>query len=232
MPKNVKNTTFIGLLDLLAPHSCRGCGHIGSPLCNRCKNYIISHHQNQCPVCHTPNSNGKCRQCRGLPPIFIAGERSDLIGDLVHALKYDSLRALAHPLAEILDATLPPTDSPTIIVPLPTISRHVRERGLDHTQLITKHFARLRPHYTVANFLIRTKDTVQVGSSRTTRLAQATTAYQLKSSAKINPTATYVLFDDVWTTGASLQSAYRLLREAGAQRIIISALALSTFDPQ
>jgi len=234
MPNIVKNTTFIGLLDLLAPHSCRGCGSIGQPLCDCCKNYIIQHHQNFCPVCHQPNSTGKCPNCQHLPTIFVAGKRSDLIGKLIHDFKYQSVRALAHPLAKILDGILPDTDQLThhaskiAIVPLPTISQHIRERGLDHTYLIAKHLANLRgSNYRVAKFLIRNQDSIQVGSSRETRLAQAASAYTLLSKAKIDTITTYLLLDDVWTTGASFQAAYQLLQDAGAKNIIIATLALS-----
>ena len=232
MSNIVKNTTIISLLDLLAPHSCRGCGHTGDPLCERCKNYIINHHHNFCPVCHQPNSNGKCSHCRHLPPIFIVGNRSNLIGTLVHDFKYNSVRALARPLAEILDAIILPIDSQTVIVPLPTISKHVRERGFDHTRLIAKNFASLHPNCQASNLLIRTKNTLQVGSNRETRLAQASSAYNISPKAKINPNTTYILFDDVWTTGASIQSAYALLKKAGAKKIVVGLLALSSFNQQ
>ena len=228
MPNIVKNTTIINLLDLLAPHSCRGCGCIGQPLCDCCKNYIIKSHQNLCPVCHTPNLNGQCPNCPHLPPIFIAGTRDNLLGDLIQDFKYHSVRALAYPLAEILDHTLPTTNQQTFIIPLPTINKHIRERGLDHTYLIAKHFAKLRgPNYHVTRLLVRTKNSVQVGSSRKTRLTQASSAYNLAPHTQIDPTATYILFDDIWTTGASLQAAYSLLQKAGAQNIIIAVLALS-----
>ena len=227
MPNIVKNTTFIGLLDLLAPHSCRGCGALGQPLCDCCKKYINSHHQNICPVCHTPNSNGKCSKCRKLPPIFIAGQRDELLGELIAELKYHSVRALAHPLAEILDQTLPPIKGKVIIVPLPTIASHIRERGFSHTHLIAKHFTHLRPNYQAQNLLTRAKNTVQVGADQKTRLTQASTAYALTKNAKINPEVTYILFDDIWTTGASLQAAYALFKKAGAKKIILAALALS-----
>ncbi|MBQ3296835.1 ComF family protein [Candidatus Saccharibacteria bacterium] len=227
MPKIVKNTTFPGLFDLLAPHSCRGCGRIGDPLCNCCKNYIISHHQNLCPICHASNSIGRCVNCHQLPPIFIVGHRSDLIGQLVHDFKFHSVRDLARPLAEILNAVLPPTQGPTVIVPLPTITSHIRERGFSHTHLITKHFAKLRQDCQTSNLLTRARNTVQVGSSREKRLSQARTAYTLTDDSLINPSTTYILFDDVWTTGASLQSASALLQKAGAKNIIIAVLALS-----
>ena len=230
MPKNVKNTTFISLLDLLAPHSCRGCGRIGSPICDCCKKNIIAHHHNICPVCKTPCPTGKCQDCRKLPPTYVVGNRSDLIGTLIHDLKFNSVRALAYPLADILNTIIPPINTSSIIVPLPTIKKHVRERGLDHTQLIAKHFAKLRSNCTTNNLIIRAKDTVQVGSSREIRLTQASTAYSINPKIKIDPSVTYILFDDVWTTGASLQSAYSLLKKAGAKNIIIAVLALSNIN--
>ena len=227
MPKIVKNTTFPGLFNLLAPHSCRGCGRIGDPLCNCCKNYIISNHQNICPVCHTSNSNGKCQKCHHLPPIFIVGRRADLIGELIHDLKFNSTRALAHPLSEIMNACLPSFNQPAVIIPLPTISKHIRERGFSHTDLIAKQFAKLRLNCQAQNLLLRAQNTIQVGSSRGTRLVQASSAYNFNPKIKINPEITYILFDDVWTTGASLQSAYSLLKQIGVKKTILATLALS-----
>ncbi len=95
MLKNVKNTTFPSLLDLIAPHSCRGCGRIGEALCNRCKKYIISQRVNICPKCKAEITakNGKCKDCKDLPPTFIIGERSGLLGDVIHDYKYESRRA-------------------------------------------------------------------------------------------------------------------------------------------
>ena len=230
MPNIVKKTTFPGLFSLLAPHSCRGCGSLGSPLCDRCKKYIISRHQNLCPICQHSNLTGKCSNCPALPPIFIAGQRSDLLGDLIHVYKYESVRSLAHPLAEILNSVLPLNDAPTVIIPLPTTSQHIRERGFDHTKLIAKHLAKLRPGCTVASLLTRNQNTVQVGSSREARLTQAAKAYQLSKTFTPDSKTTYVLFDDVWTTGASLQSAHALLKKAGTKNIIIAALALSCYS--
>ena len=227
MPNIVKNTTFIGLFDLLAPHSCRGCGSIGQPLCDCCKKNIISQHQNQCPICHRPNLNGKCPNCPGLPPIFVVGNRTGIIEELIHDYKYHSVRSLAKPLAEILSHTIPSPKTKVIIVPLPTISRHVRERGFDHTLLLAKHFSKLRRNHQVEPLLTRNKSTVQVGTGRKTRLTQAASAYTLRPNTIINPEATYLLLDDVWTTGASMQAATSLLQKSGAKKIIVAILALS-----
>ena len=231
MLKTVKNTTFPGLLDLLAPHSCRGCGRTGSVLCERCKNYIISQQSNFCPNCKQHTKHGKCKNCQNLPPTYIGGERTGLLDDLIHHFKYNSARALAHPLAEIMHHSLPTIKGDVVIIPLPTASKHIRERALDHTYLIAKHLAKLSgANYKVQKLLTRTNSTVQVGADHATRLSQAASAYQLAQHAKINPHTTYILFDDVWTTGASMQAAIKKLSSAGAKHIIVAILAVSRLD--
>ncbi len=229
MPKKVKNTTFPSPFDLIAPLSCRGCGTIGTALCNRCKNYIISNHTAICPNCKEPIINAKCQKCINLPPTYIIGERQDLIGTLIHDYKYNSIRALAKPLAEILDEILPPFKSPTIIVPLPTISKHIRLRGLDHTLLIAKHLSKLR-NSECSQALVRAHDTVQVGTDHKTRAKQAQNAYTIANRFIPNPEASYLLLDDVWTTGASMLSANKKLRATGVNHTTIAVLALSRIN--
>ena len=223
----VKNTTFPNLLDLLAPHSCRGCGHIGSPLCNRCKNYIIKNHQNFCPYCKNLNPTGNCPNCPDFPPTFVVNKRTDLLDKLIHEYKYSSVRTLFKPLAEIFNTCLPTTHNKLIIVPLPTINRHIRERGFDHTYKIAKMLSKIRPQTQVDKLLLRINHSVQVGSDKETRKLQASSAYTINPRSKINPTATYLLFDDVWTTGASMQAAIKKLQQAGVSDLIIGILAVS-----
>ncbi len=224
----VKNTTFLSPLDLIAPHSCRGCGALGEVLCERCKNNIILSHSNFCPNCKSPTPNGICKNCSKLPPIFVVDRRGTILGDLIHDFKYLSTRAIGVKLADILNQTLPNFDGDVKIIPLPTITRHIRERGLDHTLFIAKRFVKLRgKNYQVLPILERAKNTVQVGTDRKTRLTQAESAYELSKNAKIDPAATYLLFDDVWTTGASMLSAVKKLQQAGVSKIIIAILAVS-----
>jgi predicted amidophosphoribosyltransferase len=41
---------------------------------------------------------------------------------------------------------------------------------------------------------------------------------------------TYILFDDIWTTGASMKTAIKKLRQAGAIKIIVILLAISRLE--
>lgn len=222
----VKNTTIISPLDLIAPHSCRGCGHLGSPLCDCCKNHIIKTSQNLCPICKREKSTPICPDHRDLPPIYTLGARKGLLASLIYDYKYNSARALSRTFAELLDAALPTFAPNTHIVPLPTAHHHIRARALDHTTKIAKAFAKKR-RLKLSPVLLRAKDTVQVGSDRETRLAQAEEAYAINQAIPIDHSATYILLDDVWTTGASLLSAAKKLRKAGVSDIIIVAIAIS-----
>ena len=224
----VKNTTLPGLFDLVFPHSCRGCGYIGEVFCDRCKNYIIKNHKNFCPNCKVESPTGVCKNCKDLPPIYTVSERKTILGDLIHDYKYHSVRALKKPLAELLNAVLPKNLSKnTVLVPLPTATHHIRSRGFDHTLLLAKHLGKLR-HLKIERVLIRNKNTVQVGASEKERLSQAKEAYILNPKIKIDPEKTYILLDDVWTTGASIMSAKKLLEKSGAKNFIITILAYSS----
>lgn len=232
----VKNTTLTSMSEMLCPHTCRGCGAIGSVLCECCKKDLLLKHKNYCPQCKQLILGPKCQRC-ALSPTIMVGWRDELIGELIHDFKYNSVRAIGRELAELLDRILPKVGSPdeVVIVPLPTIRRHVRERGLDHTFLVAKHLAKKR-NWRVERWLERAKNTVQVGADEKTRKIQAEEAYRISNairkrteekSSGIDPEKTYLLLDDVWTTGASMRAAVKKLREIGAKKIIIAVLAVS-----
>jgi predicted amidophosphoribosyltransferase len=171
-------------------------------------------------------SHGKCNNYKNLPTIYVLGPREGLLKTLIHDYKYNSVRALGPEFADLLDQTLPQTLKCATIVPLPTATNHIRSRGLDHTLIIAKHLARHRS-CRVQKLLVRAKNTVQVGTDKATRKKQADAAYNLNPRLKIDPKETYILLDDVWTTGASMKSAIKKLQQAGAKNIIVVLLAVS-----
>lgn len=235
----VKNTTKCGLLDLLCPHSCRGCGHLGAVLCECCKNDMLEQHQPLCPICkrrfakstktsrNNPNTH-VCPDCETpFAGLWAFGYREGALEKLVEQYKYQSLRAAGPVLVDFLDYILPENlgqRRPVVIIPLPTIGRHIRERGLDHTLSIAKRLARRRG-WQCRQLLTRAVDTVQVGAKASARKTQAAKAYAVPG--KISPDAAYLLLDDVWTTGSTLLAAEKVLRAAGAKHIYATVLAVS-----
>lgn len=219
----VKNTTFCNVSELICPHTCRGCGSIGNVFCECCKNDIILDHINYCPLCKRPILDGKCPEC-WLPPCYMVDWRDGEVGRLIHDYKYHSVRAIGDALADLLDNVLPYIDGDVAIVPLPTTAKHIRARGFDHTAKIAAKLARRR-HWHVEMLLSRAKDSVQVGAGDLRRKLQAAEAYSC--TGKVVPERTYILFDDVWTTGASMKAALKKLQQAGASKIILAVLAVS-----
>lgn len=112
----VKNTTKWRLIDLVAPHSCRGCGLTGAVLCERCKIYNKERQKAICPLCRMvvaqSYENGgklvKCPNCETeMLGLFAVGWREGVLKKLVSELKYESVRAVGEVLAEMLDETIP-----------------------------------------------------------------------------------------------------------------------------
>lgn len=215
---DVKITTFSSILDLIAPYSCRGCGQLGEVLCECCKNYNIMHMAKICSRCKKSIEKCKCDV-----PIYTAFYREGLIQNLVEDYKYQSIRGLDKALAEMLDETLPKNLGDTIIVPLPTAPKHVRERGFDHTLKLAKALAKRRKDFSFARILARNNNTVQVGADAKTRKKQAKEAYLIKTD-KVGCNKKYLLIDDVWTTGASMEAAISLMKKAGAKYLAAAVI--------
>jgi len=158
--------------------------------------------------------------------IVVGGWREGVLEKIVEEYKYQAVWAMGEVLAEVLDAALPEKGAECwqeiggenlVVVPLPTIGRHVRERGLDHTRRIARKLARRRG-WKCEQVLARAADTVQVGSKAAERQTQARKAYEVRS--ELDMKKTYILLDDVWTTGASMRAAAEVMRKAGAKKLI------------
>ncbi len=234
----VNNTTKCGLIDLLCPHTCRGCGLLGDVLCERCKKYIISQRQSICPLCKKEFAKTgknvasvKCPDCNiQFANLWALGWREKTLKKLIADYKYQSVRAISRVLVELLDVIIPEDygkKEEIIVVPLPTIGRHVRERGFDHTLLLAKKLAKRRG-WQCRQILSRAQDTVQVGTKASEREKQAKRAYEV--TGIIKPDAEYLLLDDVWTTGASMLAAAQVMRDAGAKNL--SAVVCSVSKPK
>lgn len=218
----VKNTTKCGLFDLVCPHFCRGCGELGELLCERCKNDILEKNVNHCPKCGKLISSF-CSECKmDFSATFVIGYRDELIGALAEEYKFFGVRGMENVFADLLDNFLPDLAEDVSIVPLPTIQKHIRERGLDHTFSVAKALAKKRG-WRVERLLIRKNDSVQLGATKKKRKEQAAEAYEF--SGQIRPERAYIVFDDIWTTGASMEAAGAILKENGAKKLVAILLA-------
>lgn len=107
-----------------------------------------------------------------------------------------------------------------VLVPLPTIQKHIRERGFDHTlrlcfeleTFLQKRLDDFGISVEYQSLLVRKNKAVQVGKEKKERLRQAEKAYGIQEGIKIENKTLYILVDDVTTTGASLAAAKKILQ--------------------
>jgi ComF family protein len=104
-----------------------------------------------------------------------------------------------------------------ILVPVPLHPRKLRERGFNQTALLAETLARAAGGGTsVAHLLRRVADTqTQTIFDRRTRLTNLKNAFALAAGASITPAQHYILIDDVFTTGSTLNSCAHALRREG-----------------
>lgn len=114
------------------------------------------------------------------------------------------------------------------LVPVPLSSQRLKERGFNQTERILRMTTletlgmKLDTHT-----LVRTHHTKpQTSLGRRARIENIYGAFSV--TVPPDPTHTYIVFDDVRTTGATLQAAIHALREAGATRVFGLALAHSS----
>lgn len=217
------------LLSNVAPHICCGCENIGTLLCNNCKYNIVSEPYNHCLGCGRPAGlQGICSNCR-LPysRAWCVGERSGAIEALINDYKFNRAKAGYRSLVDLLLEILPDLPDNMVVVPIPTIPTHIRQRGYDHTLLIAREVARQR-NLEIKQLLTRQTSATQRGAHRAERIKQAKQAFAL--SGDVQSGVPYLIVDDVLTTGATLTYAAKKLREAGATDVWAAIIARSPLD--
>ena len=207
------------IIGLVAPHNCLGCGTEGRLLCSKCRLYLKPLHP-ACFRCSAPTMNYQtcptCFEATGLQSAYRAALYNGPAKQLIWHLKFNGSQAAAREIAQQLTELYEATKDISI-VPLPTATSRVRQRGYDQAVLLAKAYAKT----TGAAYLpclARTGQQHQRGASRQQRLRQLQKAYRLKYGYSVAGNRV-ILVDDVITTGASLQAAAQTLLAAGATQV-------------
>lgn len=230
------------LLDLWTPRHCLGCeeplgesapwGYV-CPKCVRRLDFVYP------PCCHTCGHpfpgigfGQACSHCAELQPVFDEGRccllHRDLAAVLVRTLKYHDGRYLHRDIAAILGKLpwLSAYVQDAVLVPVPLFAARERERGFNQSEWLARIVAQTFDLVPPADLLRRSRSTqTQTRLSRTERARNVRRAFTLAHSAPLNPDLTYMLVDDVFTTGATLNECARVLRRAGARQLKVLTLA-------
>jgi ComF family protein len=207
-----KNARFCcknyNIFNLLAPDYCHFCGKIGHSVCRPC--------QGRLKKC--------CKNYNTWANSFVISSKdsSPELFELIKHFKYHSVSSLISPLSELIASALPDASN-VVIVPAPTAPKHIRIRGLGHTEKIAYRIAKTKG-WEYQKLLIRKTNSHQVGTDSKTREAQARSAYAINPRVPIDNSKTYLIFDDITTTGATLNACKEKLSSAGVRKISTAIL--------
>ena len=220
----------MSLLDLLFPHKCLGCGETGSYFCSNCLNYLTLESQRICPVCERPSIGGithpSCSNLYSLDGLTSIFSYQGVIKKGIIKLKYKFLSDLASDLAEAFLSFCGEDkkfrsfceQQDVYLVPIPLHHQREKWRGFNQSELLGKMIAKNLGIGFEPNLLVRIKNTTsQAKLKEKERKENIKGAFDVKSEVEI-PLNVF-LFDDVWTSGATLKEAGRVLKKSGARKV-------------
>ncbi len=207
------------LAGILLPAHCVGCGTGGVYLCEVCletaRRLPVLAFQREALAFDTATA----------PFAYEGAPRT-----AVHRLKYSGLRAIAPRMAASMAEALAARQARGLIadfvVPVPLHPKRLRERGHNQAALLARGVAELLGLPLAEHALVRTSyEQPQVAAAaREARMANVEGAFAAAEDANVQGRGV-VLVDDVMTTGSTLDSAARALKDAGARRVHALAFA-------
>lgn len=197
------------LLDLIFPKRCVGCGKKGDYICISCLSGI--------------------KNPRRRVGVIILFSYSGVVRKAIIRIKYKFTFDITRSLGDIALAKIRKNSirfpKNSLIVPIPTHKRRENWRGFNQSQIFAKQLAKGLGLGFVPNLLIKCKNTTpQAQLLRELRLTNLSNSFIFNSKYNKYKDRTIILFDDVYTTGATLSEAKKTLLSSGFKKIILFAL--------
>ena len=231
-PSKLKST-LNWLTDALFPRRFLKCGYFDTWLCFKCLSELQFKRQLHCPACTIATTIGEfCNNCK--TSHFLNGVWSaqpygnKLIKQLIHDLKFEYISEIADHLGHLMVValqtfTLPPAwhaipKDKWQLVPIPLANNRLRKRGYNQALKLSEKVS-AEMNLEIIEILERTRDTLQQSKlAPELKNTNLKNAFQIKSGINLNGGA-FILVDDVYTSGATLEEAARILKQAGASEV-------------
>jgi ComF family protein len=221
----------VHIFDLIFPKRCVGCGSIGKYFCDRCRLTVrlIRPNESICPVCEKPAIGGETHpRCRtrytidGLTSFF---RYDGVVKKAIKSIKYRFVSDLASEFVSLVPSPLMHELTSTrsndlAIIPVPLHPSRFRERGFNQADVLGTFIAKRLNVLMIKDILVRTKKTlpqVQV-KERKERLKNMERVFAFSNRA-IQQCNNCIIFDDVFTTGATMRAAAGVLKRHGVQSV-------------
>jgi len=201
--------------DFFFPKFCLICQEEGDYLCQNCRAVL------QVSTEHQKYS------CGDLSDLYSAIDYSNpLFKNIIHKFKYppfaeeisESLAFLITDQLKLIDEK--PNFSGFVIIPVPLHKKRLKWRGFNQAEKIGEKLSEALHIPLLNDILERIEETLpQMELSKTERGTNIKNCFAIKNGEEIN-NKRIILLDDVFTTGATMNECAKVLKDAGAKKII------------
>lgn len=233
-------------LDIIFPKTCPGCGRSNqerNALCEECTKTIPINSGWFCPTCQRrlPTPDNFCHPAAGFVLAAAAPFANGAVKETIYLLKYGKIENAAEDLTFLIEKYLKKIQketadwlsSETILLPIPLHYKKEKKRGFNQSWLLAQGAAKVlsiqnpsKLFLVEQKILERTKNT----SSQTQcknydqREKNIQGSFLIKNPEKIR-NKTIIIVDDVFTSGATMREAVKVIKQAGAKKIMALVIA-------
>ncbi len=212
--------------------------------CEACETNLYGHEQFICNKCRLdlPRSNYHLSNETELEKIFYGRipltyawpyylfEKSGRIQRLLHAIKYENQKELAHHIGiqygnELKQREL--TGTIDLVLPIPLHAKKLKSRGYNQSEWFAKGMSEAFAKPLVSDYLERVENTsTQTRKNKYQRWENVEGIFNCKKKSDLR-NKHILLVDDVVTTGATLEAAYLALKDIEGLKISIASIAFA-----
>ncbi len=230
---------FIYFLDLLFPLPCSFCGRFDFfsskiSVCKTCyrsrgKGQMLSLQDLQCEVCKTELLQEDCDYCNSRNVFFSKLNyiriRGDFEREIIQKVKFGKSPYLSNYFRLKLRKFLPTFKERnyTAIINIPSNRKTIRNRPIPVCKPVTDLLKKQLRLNIITPFVKKSKE-LQSGKSFRDRFLHAQSAFAIMKTHINNLSGNYLLVDDVFTTGATINEIAKLLLMNGAKEVDVLVL--------
>lgn len=226
---------FRPLFDFALPPRCPVCGltvEADNRFCLSCWQQLHFLVRPWCDACGLPFAfdrpdDSRCVKCLANPPdhdgVRAVVRYDDLSSLIAMRLKYGTRLGLAKLIAGHLQKFVVQPSSHMVIVPVPLHAARLWRRGFNQSVLIGSELSKYTGIGMSYNAIYRCKITPPLkGMTAKQRQRIVDKAFALRAGARSTLSGKSILLvDDVYTSGSTSNACARLLKQAGAEQVLV-----------
>ncbi len=224
----------MSLLGLVYPKQCVGCEKRGRYFCYTCLKSVKLRKDYICPECNKWSLGGRvhlgCKKLDSLEGLVSLLSYKGLVRRGVHGLKYQLVKEMEDELVGIFMETIKQQlknrqagelvrflKTRPVVVAMPLHWRRENWRGFNQAEMVTKMVVDGLGLELLENWLVKVRSSkAQMKLKKDKREENVRGVFQVRGEKKVKRA---LLVDDVWTTGATMRAASRVLKRAGVKQV-------------